>query len=77
MALLHLQKELNQIVDCGIGRMAPTTTTSYHQLPPGTTRVIYEFPLCGKVTGSHLTAIGCLRAPTPLRQVLTVKNCTR
>ena len=52
-------------------------THHYHQLPPGTTRVIYEFPLCGKVTGSHLTAIGCLRAPTPLRQVLTVKNCTR
>jgi hypothetical protein len=52
-------------------------THHYHQLAPGTTRVIYEFPLCGKVTGSHLTAIGCLRAPTPLRQVLTVKNCTR
>lgn len=27
------------------------------------------FPLRAKVTGSHLTAIGCLRAPPPLRQV--------
>ena len=35
MALLHLHKALNYIVHCGIGLMAPTTTTSYHQAPLG------------------------------------------